>query len=66
MTTIDPAWLASVTGGASRSASNQALTTQITQLKSTIDDAVRSSKENSGMSMEKMLPMMMMMKMKNR
>lgn len=63
MTTIDPAWLASVTGGAS--ASNQALTTQITQLKSTLDDAVRASKESSGMSIEKMLPMMMMMKMKN-
>ena len=65
MTTIDPAWLSTVTGGAYKSQQSQALTTQVTQLKSTLDDAVRASKESSGMSMEKMLPMMMMMKMKN-
>jgi hypothetical protein len=64
MTTIDPAWLSTVTGGASKSSQSKALETQITNLKTTLDDTVRASKESSGTSMEKLLPMMMMMKMR--
>jgi hypothetical protein len=61
MTTIDPAWLQTVTGGANAS---KALETQITNLKSTLEDAVRAQKESSSTSMEKLLPIMMIAKMR--
>ncbi len=60
LASIDPRWLQSVTGGASKSTGNEQLVTQLQSVTDALDDVKRAGAKKDPMS--EMLPMMMMMK----
>lgn len=60
LASIDPAVLATVTGGASSSSSDQ-VTVMLQSLMSSIKELAQSRNQSSGFDFMQMLPMMMMM-----